>query len=114
MRLAVGIRRHVARALTIALAVGLLLGALGGLISNAPLLYVGSVVLGAALVTLFVVAIWKNPRRAVEAEANAEAIAAGYPEEQPRPIEEQRRGEQAYGVGLVPSNSTPHTGARER
>ena len=101
-----------ARTIGIALAVGLLLGAAGGLVGNVSLAYVGSLVLGAAVVALYVAAIWKNPARVVEAEANAEAIAAGYPEEHLRPLQKRQPGEQAHGVDLVPSNSTPHTDAR--
>lgn len=91
---------------------GVVLFVVGGLKNDPSFLYAGSLVLGLALLALLAAAIWRSPAEVVRAEANAEAIAAGFPEDRLQSPEGQKANEQANGADLVPSSTMSHTDAR--
>lgn len=103
-----------ARVITIAIALGLLLGIVGGLTEGSSWMYRAGLILTVSVVALYAVAIWKNPSRVAKAEAEVEAVAAGYPEEHHRADAERPNGEQMHGADLVPSNLTLARTDRQR
>jgi hypothetical protein len=101
------------RAIAIAIAVGSILGGVGGMVAGGDWLWVGGCVLVLAVFALYAVAIWKNPSGLIRAEADVEAMSSGYPPgNDPRPVPEQIVRRQPKAKVVVPSNNTPHADAR--
>jgi hypothetical protein len=67
------------KAIATVMAVGLVMGIVGGVIQGEPWLGLGGVLLVGGVIALYVLGIWKNPLGVAKAEMEVEEMSLGYP-----------------------------------
>jgi len=74
------------KAAILAIVLGVLIGVIGAPFGSALWLGVGVVTVTLGVTVLWGLAIWKSPREAMNAEADVEAMASGYPARMMEPV----------------------------
>ena len=97
------------RVAIIAIVVGVVIGAIGGLLVGAFWIGVGVAVVTMGVTVPCGLAIWKNPVDALKAQAEVEAMASGYP---PRTIEPSVQRE--VGSAQIVGDQTASARTRSR
>ena len=100
------------RAIVIVIAVGAVIGTIGGLIAGEKWISIGGIVLVLGVGALYAIGIWRNPLGVARAEADVEAAFSGYPQHSVKPEQQESTRVQQESRPPLPSNSTLHTDAR--
>jgi hypothetical protein len=100
------------RAIAIVIAVGAVIGTVGGLIAGENWISIGGLVLVLGVGALYAIGILRNPLGVARAEADVEAAFSGYPVHSVKPEQQQSTRIQQESRPPLPSNSTLHTDAR--
>ena len=99
------------RVIATVIALGALIGAIGGLVAGERWLSIGGLIVVVAVGALYAIGIWRNPLGVARAEADVEATFSGYPIYPVKP--EQQVGARTQQESRAPA-APPHTGERGR